>query len=106
MNTCPHCKQPIRFGTIMFGICPVWVICPECHTKLVGNWLIKSQGLLVTFVSALLGIAVVRAEAPTAQKISFVIVAAVMIGLPNVFVTLRWGRYQLRAPTASASSGS
>jgi hypothetical protein len=102
MNSCPHCKQPIRARTILLSPCPVWITCPECRTKLVGNWLIKIQGVIVTVVSAFLGIAVVRAESPLSQKITFVIVAALMIGLLNVFITLRWGRYQLRASSASA----
>ena len=103
MNTCPHCKQPIRASTLMFSLCPVWITCSQCHTRLVGNWLMKIQSIVVAVMGVLFTLAVLRAESPLSHKITFLMVALLMISLPNVFITVKWGRYHLRAPSASPS---
>jgi len=96
MNTCPHCQRPILARTILFSAYPVWITCPGCHTKLIGNRLIKTQGILVPIVSALVAIPIAFAELPFIYRIGLGIVAGTVIGLPNVFVTLKWGHYDLR----------
>ena len=99
MILCPHCKQPIPFRTILFAPYPVWISCPNCRTKLVGDRFIKIQGFVVVPILAImLGVAIVLTRQPLLYELGMVIVGSFVVAIPCVAATLRWGRYILRGP--------
>jgi len=94
---CPQCERPIPFRTILVATCPVWISCPRCRTKLVGNRLVKLQGFVVVPVLALIGgVAVALTGWPWQTKLAVILIAGLALGVPNVLVTLKWGRYATR----------
>jgi hypothetical protein len=97
MSPCPHCGQPIPFRTVLFAAYPVWISCPSCHAKLVGDRFIKIQGfVIIPALAIILGLAVALARRPFLYQIALVIIGGLIIALPNVIATLRWGRYLLK----------
>jgi hypothetical protein len=59
--------------------------------------LVKLQGFVVVPVLALVGgVAVALTECPWQTKLAVILVAGLALGVPNVFVTLKWGRYAIR----------
>lgn len=97
MSRCPHCSQPIPFRTVLFSPYPVWISCPSCRAKLVGDCFIKIQGfVIVPILGIMLGIAAALTRRPFLHQIALVVVGGVIIGLLNVIATIRWGRYFLR----------
>ena len=62
-----------------------------------GDRLIKIQGFLVIpILGALAGFAIVSSGFTASQKVGLLLLAGIGVGLPNIFVTLKWGQYLLR----------
>jgi hypothetical protein len=81
----------------MFAIYGVWISCPNCRAKLVGDRFIKIQGFVVIPILVIMFCAAVMLKPrPVSQQIALAILGTLIIAVPNVVATLRWGRYQLR----------
>ena len=81
----------------MFALCPVWISCPSCRAKLVGDRFIKVQGFVVVPILAIaLAVAVVVTRRPILLQIGLMVIGGFIVALPNVVATLKWGRYLLR----------
>ena len=102
---CPACKERIRFKAIFFALNPVWIRCPACGAKLIGNGFVKAQGVAVYAI-------VVAAAVPaclwvfqsfepwTARILGCLVVAlalGVAIGAPMTLLTLKRGGYVERS---------
>ena len=96
-TTCPQCERPIPFRTILVATCPIWITCPSCSAKLVGNRLVKIQALvLVPLIALLGGITVALTQWSWELKLVLILFGGLALGVPNVFVALKWGRYAAR----------
>jgi hypothetical protein len=94
---CPHCNKPIPFRTIVFAVYPVWISCPSCRAKLVGDRFIKIQGFIVIPILAiLLAVAVNFTGCPLLHQLELVVIGGFIVALPNVVATLKWGQYSLK----------
>ncbi|PWT74255.1 MAG: hypothetical protein C5B46_04340 [Proteobacteria bacterium] len=101
-TACPSCAKPIPFRTVLLATCPVWISCPACRAKLVGSRLVKLQGFVVVPVLALAG-GILLALSPWSWKIKLAVICVTgfFLGVPNVLVTLKWGRYATRKSGSS-----
>lgn len=97
MAACPRCKSKIRFHTVLFALCPVWITCPSCNTKLTGNILLEVQAFAIVILGLIGGGGLASAwerfhfSLPTALLITFGSVFSIV--LPNVYITLRYGKF-------------
>jgi len=97
MAACPRCKSKIRFHTVLFALCPIWITCPSCKTRLTGNILLEVQAFVIIILGLVGGGALVSAW----QKFHFSLPAGalIMFGsvfsivLPNVYITLKYGKF-------------
>ncbi len=96
MATCPHCTKKIPAHTITFALCPIWITCPECNTRLVGDGFIKAQGVLILPVTIAFALFVVRFLHSDMERLTVLLLGATIIVLVNVFLTVRFGKYERR----------
>jgi hypothetical protein len=76
----------------------VWLTCPSCHAKLVGDALVVTQGVLVCVVAVIVTVAFVsraRHETVITQALLAILVQLPWVAL-NVWVTKKWARYRER----------
>src|SRR6267142_3170013 len=105
MSPCPNCNRPIPFRTVLFAAYPVWLSCPGCGAKLVGDRFIKIQGfVIVPLMLSSSALLVVLTHRPFLYRLALVPIAALIIAFPNVMATLMWGRYLLRRKRAGMRS--
>ena len=101
MATCPHCNTRVSLRTITFALCPIWIVCPACATKLVGGWFIKTQGVIIIVVVATFTVLVMRSFPAWRDRILWLAAGVFVISLVNTVATLLWGRYELRQSRAA-----
>lgn len=97
MATCPNCHQKISPGTILRSPFPVWITCPECGAKLVGNRLVKLQGVLVIPLTALIVWLALAFGAIVAHPLLALLILVALFIAGMTYVTLRWGSYRTRS---------
>lgn len=82
---------------IALAACPIWLSCPSCGTRLVGNRLVKLQAAVVVCAAAALGLLInlaMRAQVlSSGASICVAVVAVGVIAVPNVVITHRYGEY-------------
>jgi hypothetical protein len=84
----------------MFAVYPVWISCPNCRAKLVGDRFIKIQGFVVVpILVIMLCAAVMLKPRPVPHQLVLAILCTLILAVPSVLATLKWGRYLLRAPS-------
>lgn len=104
MNTCPNCSHRIGYRAVARSLLPLWVTCPNCKTRLVGNRFV--QGLTVAQSLLILAAAIIPwivyleltikyldiSDSPLAPFLTMV--ALLLIAwLTGIFLVLRFGRY-------------
>ena len=100
MAACPKCKSKIRFHTILFALCPIWIKCPSCSTKLTGNILVEIQAFTIFIISLVGGAALVSVWEKFDLSLpagTLLLVGSVLsLVVPNVYVTLKYGDFRER----------
>ena len=100
MAACPKCKNKIRFHTVLFALCPVWIKCPSCSTRLTGNILVEIQAFFVFMISLVGGAVLVSVWEKFDLSLpgrSLLFAGAVFsLVIPNVYVTLKYGDFRER----------
>ena len=100
MAACPKCSNKIKFTTVLFALCPIWITCPACATRLAGNLLVEMQALAILIIAFLGGAGFVSLwetlhfSTPAATLI--LACGVLFVVLPNVYIALRYGNYQER----------
>jgi len=98
MAVCPGCKQRIPFYAVLLAAYPIWIECPNCKAKLVGNRLVKIQGAIAPVLAVAAVVAIVLSRLSLQHRIGLASLCAVALALLNVFITLKWGQYLPRKP--------
>jgi uncharacterized protein YbaR (Trm112 family) len=98
MAVCPDCRQRIPFRTVLLAAYPIWIACPSCKAKLVGNRLIKIQGAIAPVLAVIVVVAIMSTPLSLQQQMGLAFPGAAAFALLNVFITLKWGRYLPRKP--------
>jgi len=102
MLTCPSCTKKIGFRTIAFATFPVWLRCPHCKSKLRGNAFIKAQGFfIIPILVAVPAIFILFSDFSRLQNALALFLVVFLVSIPNIFATLRWGRYFRRDDDAA-----
>lgn len=100
MASCPVCSTRISFWAMLFAFCPVWVTCPNCRSRLVGDLFVGTVAIVAGLVGLICGYATVYAVRAYGLSFESTVAALpvlmVALVLPNVFVALRWGRFSVR----------
>lgn len=100
MAACPKCKSKIRFHTILFALCPIWITCPTCTSKLAGNIVLEVQAFAVLVISFVGGAGLVSAWERfhlSLTTATLLLVGSVLaLVLPNVYLTLKYGEFRER----------
>lgn len=102
---CPKCGRKISFWDVATALYPVWLKCKGCGAKLVGDRLIKTQGVVIPIIAVGLGVAIaLRSEW---DKGSYILVTVgLLFTCVMVLVTVRRGRYFLKGLNRHASEES
>jgi hypothetical protein len=102
---CPKCCRKISFWDVATALYPVWVECKGCGAKLIGDRLIKTQGVVIPIIAAGLGVAI--ALRPEWDVGSYTLVTiGLLFTCAMVLVTVRHGRYSLKGVVRDASEES
>jgi prepilin signal peptidase PulO-like enzyme (type II secretory pathway) len=102
---CPKCCRKISFWDVATALYPVWVKCKGCGAKLIGDRLIKTQGVVIPIIAAGLGVAI--ALRPEWDVGSYTLVTiGLLFTYAMVLVTVRHGRYSLKGVVRDASEES
>jgi hypothetical protein len=93
---CPHCKSKISWLSIASALCPVWIKCKVCNSKLIGSNLIKIQSVFVTLLSILLGVLIGMLDTKIDMKVLYFILGVSIISIPNLWLTIVKGKYRVK----------
>jgi hypothetical protein len=93
---CPNCNNKITWKDIAFALFPVLIECKSCKEKLVGSSLIKLQAIEVLILGILACSQIPAYAKDIKDLIIFCLISGTVIAAPNVYVTLRFGKYLKR----------
>lgn len=101
MTRCPECYKRIPFRTIFFALCPVWITCPHCKTKLAGDKFIVIQGFVLVIIALCTAIAALKLVSSTTAY--FLVMAPIVLLMAAVatFITQVKGKYRRRGGKAT-----
>lgn len=104
-TACPQCGRKISFWDVATALYPVWLKCKGCGAKLIGDRLIKTQGMVIPIVAAWFGVAI--ALRSRWDEGSYILVAfSLLFACAMVLLTVRRGRYSLKGLGRSAGGES
>ena len=98
MAACPNCQSQITPGVILRSPLPVWITCPKCGAKLVGDRLVKLQGLMAVPIGILVAWFSFRFATPEIHPLLVLVLFATLAIGAMTYITLKWGSYRIRFP--------
>ncbi len=112
MCRCPSCETKIRFRTIFFALRPVWLRCPACGARLVGNRFVKAQGVVVLGIAVAAGIPaglwvvgdLSSLPGRSLAALGVIVAVATAVAVPMTVLTMRRGGYEEREQDLRAKS--
>jgi len=106
MATCPSCGEQITFKSFAWSVLPVWITCPSCKTRVVGNRLVQvlaiAQSALATLIALAAAVWVPFLLFASGREVSDAIEITLLFGtfatifliwLAGAFLARRFGRY-------------